>query len=168
MLFDIDRMDWSQELCDEFHVPMGMLPEVRRSSGAFGIALGELLGVDIPILGIAGDQQAAFGAKGAGRAGMGKNTYGTGAFLMVHAGATRPNAQQGLLTTISCDATGGVAYALEAAIFIAGAAVQWLRDGLEIIATASRHRRTGAVDSVDRRSVLCTCSHRTWRTALGG
>jgi glycerol kinase len=137
MLFDIDRMTWNQELCDEFHVPIGMLPEVRRSSGGFGVALGELLGVDIPILGIAGDQQAALWGQGCWTRGMGKNTYGTGAFLMSYAGPTRPNAQQGLLTTIACDATGGVAYALEAAIFVAGAAVQWLRDELEIIKTAN-------------------------------
>ena len=136
MLFDIDRMAWSQPLCDEFHVPIGMLPEVRRSSGAFGVALGEHLGADIPILGIAGDQQAALWGQGCWTSGMGKNTYGTGAFLMLHAGPTRPNAHQGLLTTVACDASGGVAYALEAAIFIAGAAVQWLRDGLGIIRSA--------------------------------
>jgi glycerol kinase len=137
MLFDINVREWSAELCDLFGVPMVMLPEVRRSSGDFGMARGELLGTDAPILGIAGDQQAALFGQGCWTRGTGKNTYGTGAFLLLNAGATRPAAAGGLLTTIACDATGGPSYALEAAIFIAGAAVQWLRDGLGIIDRAS-------------------------------
>ncbi len=137
MLFDIDVQAWSAELCDLFGVPMAMLPAVRRSSADFGIARGELLGADAPILGIAGDQQAALFGQGCWTRGTGKNTYGTGAFLLLNAGATRPTAAGGLLTTIGCDATGGPVYALEAAIFIAGAAVQWLRDGLGIIQEAS-------------------------------
>ena len=137
MLFDIDAQTWSAELCDLFGVPMSMLPAVRRSSGEFGIARGDLLGVDAPILGIAGDQQAALFGQGCWARGTGKNTYGTGAFLLLNAGAARPSAAGGLLTTIACDARGGAAYALEAAIFIAGAAVQWLRDGLGIIERAS-------------------------------
>jgi glycerol kinase len=136
MLYDIDRHAWSAELCELFGVPMETLPEVRRSSGEFGVARGEMLGADIPILGIAGDQQAALFGQGCCVRGTGKNTYGTGAFLLLNAGAERPHATGGLLTTIACDATGGAVYALEAAIFIAGAAVQWLRDGLGIIEEA--------------------------------
>jgi len=137
MLYDIDTQRWGDELCDLFGVPRVMLPDVRRSSGDFGVARGDLLGVDAPILGVAGDQQAALFGQGCWTRGTGKNTYGTGAFLLLNAGADRPSAGSGLLTTMGCDATGGPAYALEAAIFIAGAAVQWLRDGLGIIEKAS-------------------------------
>jgi glycerol kinase len=137
MLFDINRLDWSAELCELFGVPMGMLPEVRPSSGEFGIAQAASIGADIPILGIAGDQQAALFGQGCVQPGSGKNTYGTGAFLLLNTGQQRPTATNGMLTTIGCDARGRPAYALEAAIFIAGAAVQWLRDGLGIISQAS-------------------------------
>ena len=133
MLFDIGDMNWDAELCDEFGVPLEVLPEVRRSSGDFGLARGDVLGVEAPILGIAGDQQAALFGQGCWTRGSGKNTYGTGAFLLLNTGDERPEPRGGLLTTVACDATGGPAYALEAAIFIAGAAVQWLRDGLGII-----------------------------------
>jgi len=137
MLFDIDRLAWSEELCDVFGVPMEMLPEVRPSSGDFGVAKAEVMGAGFPILGIAGDQQAALFGQGCVERGTGKNTYGTGAFLLLNTGSERPVGGNGLLTTIACDARGGPAYALEAAIFIAGAAVQWLRDGLGIIEKAS-------------------------------
>ncbi|MEO6879142.1 MAG: glycerol kinase GlpK [Gemmatimonadaceae bacterium] len=137
LLYDINRHAWSAELCELFGVPMDMLPEVRRSSGNFGVADGGIFGADIPILGIAGDQQAALFGQGCWTRGTGKNTYGTGAFLLLNAGQERPRAVGGLLTTIACDATGGPTYALEAAIFIAGAAVQWLRDGLGIIDSAA-------------------------------
>jgi glycerol kinase len=137
MLYDINRFAWSAELCELFGVPMEMLPEVRPSSGDFGVAQSAGIGADIPILGIAGDQQAALFGQGCVEPGTGKNTYGTGAFLLLNTGQTRPAATNGMLTTIACDARGGTAYALEAAIFIAGAAVQWLRDGLGIIGQAS-------------------------------
>jgi len=150
MLYDIDKHAWSAELCDLFGVPVEMLPEVRRSSGDFGIARGETLGFDAPILGIAGDQQSALFGQGCFTRGTGKNTYGTGAFLLLNAGAERPIARDGLLTTIACDATGGAAYAVEAAIFIAGAAVQWLRDGLGIIEKASETEALArSIDSTD-------------------
>ena len=137
MLYDIDRLEWSAELCELFGVPMEMLPEVRPSSGDFGVAQSASIGADIPILGIAGDQQAALFGQGCVHPGTGKNTYGTGAFLLLNTGQARPDATNGMLTTIGCDAQGKPAYALEAAIFIAGAAVQWLRDGLGIIGQAS-------------------------------
>jgi glycerol kinase len=138
MLFDINRMQWSQELCDLFGVPMSMLPEVRSSSGDFGITKRDMFGVEAPILGIAGDQQAALFGQGCWTAGSGKNTYGTGAFLLLNAGPERPaETRDGLLTTIACDAKGAPVYALEGAIFIAGAAIQWLRDGLGIIKNAA-------------------------------
>jgi glycerol kinase len=136
LLFDIDAMKWSLELCALFGVPASILPEVRRSSGRFGLTDGALLGAEIPILGVAGDQQAALYGQGCWLNGEGKNTYGTGAFLLMNTGRERPAPGPGLLTTIACDASGEPAYALEGAIFIAGAAVQWLRDGLGIIAEA--------------------------------
>jgi glycerol kinase len=147
MLFDIDQLAWSAELCDLFGVPREMLPEVRSSCGDFGIARGDVLGAVAPIQGIAGDQQAALFGQGCWSRGTGKNTYGTGAFLLLNAGAERPRGGGGLLTTIACDAAGGPTYALEAAIFIAGAAVQWLRDGLGIIAQA--HETEALARSID-------------------
>jgi glycerol kinase len=137
MLFDIDRLEWSEELGALFSVPRQVLPEVRRSSGDFGVAATEWFGSAIPICGVAGDQQAALYGQGCWEHGEGKNTYGTGAFLLFNAGATRPEGGGGLLTTIACDASGKAAYALEASIFIAGAAVQWLRDGLGLVNNAA-------------------------------
>jgi glycerol kinase len=136
MLYDIDAKAWSDELCSLFSVPRVMLPEVRPSRGDFGTAGKSHLGVALPICGVAGDQQAALFGQGCVDAGQAKNTYGTGAFLLMNTGSQRPASGDGLLTTIACDATGAPVYALEAAIFIAGAAVQWLRDGLGIIKSA--------------------------------
>jgi glycerol kinase len=136
MLYDIDAMQWSDELCALFGVPRSILPDVRRSSGDFGVAAREHLGAAIPILGVAGDQQSALFGQGCWKPGESKNTYGTGAFLLLHTGGNRPAGGQGILTTVACDAGGGAAYALEASIFIAGAAVQWLRDGLRIVERA--------------------------------
>ena len=137
MLYDINKMNWSAPLCALFGVSESLLPEVRPSSGAFGIAAANHFGFEIPILGVAGDQQAALFGQGCWTPGTSKNTYGTGAFLLLNTGATRPAGGGGMLTTIACDATGAPVYALEASIFIAGAAVQWLRDGLGIISRAS-------------------------------
>jgi glycerol kinase len=137
MLYDINQHAWSDELCDLFSVPMLMLPEVRRSRGDFGVAAARHLGVALPITGVAGDQQAALFGQGCVAPGEAKNTYGTGAFMLMNTGQTRPSLGDGLLTTIACDETGAPCYALEAAIFIAGAAVQWIRDGLGLIASAS-------------------------------
>jgi glycerol kinase len=138
MLYDIRSLEWSDHLLELFDVPRALLPEVRASSGEFGVARGELLGLtrDVPIHGVAGDQQAALFGQGCWAAGQGKNTYGTGAFLLLNTGNERGSPGGGLLTTIACDSRGGTAYALEGAIFVAGAAVQWLRDGLGIIANA--------------------------------
>ena len=137
MLYDIDRLAWSDELCSLFGIPRGLLPEVRPSSGDFGVAAAEHFGREVPIRGAVGDQQSALYGQGCWSKGEGKNTYGTGAFLLFNAGAARPNGGGGLLTTIACDAQGKPAYALEAAVFIAGAAIQWLRDGLQVIASAA-------------------------------
>jgi len=137
LLYDVDRLAWSEELCDLFGVPMSVLPELRPSSGEFGIADGAHIGADLPILGAAGDQQAALFGQGCVTPGLAKNTYGTGAFLLLNTGDKRVESRNGLLTTVACDAVGQPAYALEGAIFIAGAAVQWLRDELGIVEDAA-------------------------------
>ncbi|MCZ8012909.1 glycerol kinase GlpK [Gemmatimonas sp.] len=136
MLYDIHRRAWSGELCALFGVAPALLPTVVPSSGEVGRTTVATLGVSLPITGIAGDQQAALFGQGGWGAGDGKNTYGTGAFLLLNTGTHQPVSGSGLLTTIACDERGEPVYALEASIFIAGAAVQWLRDGLGIIATS--------------------------------
>ena len=140
-LYDIEAAAWSDAMCRLFGVPIDALPQVRPSAGDFGAVDSAVIGVPgqrpIPIAGVAGDQQAALFGHGCCTAGEGKNTYGTGAFLLLHTGRHRPAPGGGLLTTVACDARGGAAYALEASIFVAGAAVQWLRDGLGIIGRAA-------------------------------
>jgi glycerol kinase len=138
LLFDIHRMAWCPELCRIFGVPPEMLPEVRSSSGGFGLTEAELFGAAVPIGGCAGDQQAAAFGQGVERAGDAKNTYGTGAFLLCSTGETPVAGSHGLLATPACSV--GVPpvphYCLEGSIFVAGALVGWLRDGLGIIGEA--------------------------------
>ncbi len=174
MLLDIGTLAWSDALCALFSVPRELLPEVRPSSGDFGIARGQLLGAprDLPILGVAGDQQAALYGQGCWAAGEGKNTYGTGAFLLLNTGTMRGEPGGGLLTTVACDATGGPAYAFEAAIFIAGAAIQWLRDGLGIIESASESealaREVASTDGVYFVPALVGLGAPHWEPAARG
>ncbi|MGD8276582.1 MAG: glycerol kinase GlpK [Gemmatimonadota bacterium] len=136
LLYDVHELAWSEELASLFSVPVAMLPEVRPSSGDFGETGADLFGAPVPICGIAGDQQAALFGQGAVAPGQAKNTYGTGAFLLMNTGPRPVASERGLLTTVGCGPRGEPAYALEGSIFIAGAAVQWLRDGLGIIASA--------------------------------
>jgi glycerol kinase len=137
LLFDIHQGQWSERLCDLFGIPMEMLPEVRPSAGDFGVAGAEMLGCDLPIRGVAGDQQAAAYGQGCLLPGQAKNTYGTGAFLLFATGHEAVASQHGLLTTPAADDGGGRSYFLEGAIFVAGAIVSWLRDGLGIIEKSS-------------------------------
>jgi glycerol kinase len=138
LLFDIGRGAWSEEMADLFGVPLGNLPEVRDSSGAISKSDPEaFLGIDAPITGIAGDQQAALFGQACTAVGMAKNTYGTGSFVLVQTGPDRVPSKSGMLTTVAWRRGGRLSYALEGAIFITGAALQWLRDGLGIIASAS-------------------------------
>jgi len=138
LLFDIHQGAWSDELCDLLQVPTTALPEVRRSSGDFGRTdPGAFLGLDLPIAGIAGDQQAALFGQACFGDGESKCTYGTGSFVLVNTGTTAVSSDAGLLTTVAWDIGDGLVYALEGAIFVTGAAVQWLRDGLGIISNAS-------------------------------
>ena len=140
MLFDIGALAWSEELADLFGVPLTALPEVRPSSGRFGrTASGCGLPAGIPVSGMAGDQQAALFGQACLEPGMTKNTYGTGSFVLMHVGNTCPAPVDGLLTTVGWTlADGTTVYALEGAVFVTGAAVQWLRDGLALIDDASQ------------------------------
>ncbi len=141
LLYDIHARRWDPELLDLFGVPAGILPEVRPSAGAFGVTDPDVLGIEVPITGIAGDQQAALFGQGCVRAGQAKNTYGTGCFCLVNAGPEPLASNHGLLTTLACDAAGQPVYALEGAVFVAGAVVQWLRDGLGLLGTAAESER---------------------------
>ena len=137
LLYDIRTRDWSDELCTLFGVPRAALPELVPSSGVAGESDPALFGAAVPIAGLAGDQQAALFGQGCWEPGQAKNTYGTGAFLLMNVGA-EPGAagSRAVLTTVACDARGAPAYALEGSVFVAGAAVQWLRDGLGLFTRA--------------------------------
>ncbi len=140
LLYDIHAGRWDPELLDLFRIPAKILPDVRDCAGPFGISAA--LGGSTPVLGIAGDQQAAMVGQACLSPGMVKSTYGTGAFLLLHTGTTPVASRARLLTTIACRLESRTTYALEGAIFVAGAAVQWLRDGLGIIDDAGQ---TGAL-----------------------
>ncbi|MEI6240369.1 MAG: glycerol kinase GlpK [Planctomycetia bacterium] len=137
LLFDIDRQAWSDDLCVMFNIPPAILPEVRPSSGSFGVTDAELLGAELPITGCAGDQQAGGFAQGCLTAGDAKCTYGTGAFLLCSTGARHVESSAGLLTTLGCAVDAGPNYMLEGSVFVAGSLVGWLRDGLGIIRKAA-------------------------------
>ncbi len=145
LLYDIRRQSWDEELLGILRVPAAMLPEVLPSSGVFGKTSGvEGIPDGVPIGGIAGDQQAALFGQGCWEPGMAKNTYGTGAFLVLNTGDRPVISRRGLLTTLCCDARGQTAYALEGAIFVAGAAVQWLRDELGLVSDAAQTEEIAA------------------------
>jgi glycerol kinase len=137
LLYDIRKGEWSAEMCDLLGVPASMLPEVRDCAADFGTSLPDLLGRALPILGVAGDQQAATIGQACFAPGMLKSTYGTGCFALLNTGTTPVASSNRLLTTIAYRLDGQTTYALEGSIFIAGAVVQWLRDGLKIVAHAS-------------------------------
>ena len=138
LLYDLHTRRFEPALLKRFGVPANILPEVRPSAGDFGRTRGARIVADgVPVAGVAGDQQAALFGQGCVRAGQSKNTYGTGCFLLLHTGATPVHSNAGLLTTVACGPRGEIAYALEGSVFIAGAAMQWLRDGLGLLANAS-------------------------------
>ena len=134
MLYNISEMTWDQKLMDYLGVPENMLPEVQPSRSVFGSM--SIDGVSVPICGVAGDQQAALFGQACFGPGMAKNTYGTGCFMLMHTGDSFSLSSNGLLTTLACSGSDQPQYALEGSIFIAGAAIQWLRDGLKIIESA--------------------------------
>jgi glycerol kinase len=132
-LYNIQSLEWDPKLCSLLDVPMAILPEVRPSSGDFGQTAASILGTSIPIAGVAGDQQAALFGQACFSPGMAKNTYGTGCFMLMNTGTELHHSEAGLLTTVAWQIDGKTEYALEGSIFIAGAAIQWLRDGLKLI-----------------------------------
>jgi glycerol kinase len=148
MLFDIRRLAWDEELCAPLGIDPGLLPEPLPSAHLFGTT--SEFGGEVPVAGVAGDQQAALFGQACLRPGMAKNTYGTGSFVLLNAGAEAPAAPEGLLATVAWGLEEEVAYALEASIFVTGAAVQWLRDGLGIVSAATETEALAAsLDSND-------------------
>ncbi|MCM0598988.1 glycerol kinase GlpK [Periweissella fabalis] len=138
MLFNINTLEWDDELLELFNIPRSLLPEVKPSSGQFGYTQDYgFYGIKVPITGIAGDQHAALFGQAAFEPGMVKNTYGTGAFIMLNTGKSPKYSDNGLLTTIAYGLDGEVTYALEGSVFAAGAAIQWLRDGMQLVERAS-------------------------------
>ena len=138
LLYDLNEGCWSQELCELFGVPASTLPEIRPSSGRVAMTADTTaLGPGVPISGVAGDQQSALFGQACLEPGMIKNTYGTGSFVLMNVGSTCPEPVEGLLTTVAWDLGSGPIFALEGSVFVTGAAIQWLRDGLGVISDAS-------------------------------
>jgi glycerol kinase len=137
MLFNILTLQWDDEILKELDIPKCMLPEVKPSSYEFGKTASQYLGAEIPIAGVAGDQQAALFGQCCFEPGLVKNTYGTGCFILMNTGHKPVESKNGLITTIAWGLNGKVEYALEGSVFIAGAAIQWIRDGLRMIDNAS-------------------------------
>ena len=137
MLFNINTMDWDDELLELFDIPREMLPEVRDSSGDFGYTAPSLFGVSVPVAGVAGDQQAALFGQTAFEPGDVKNTYGTGCFILMNTGDKPVTSDSGLITTVGWRITGKTSYVLEGSVFIGGAVIQWLRDELGVIVSAA-------------------------------
>lgn len=137
MLFNINTLEWDDDLLKMLHIPKAILPEVKPSSCIYGETVPDILGTKVPIAGAAGDQQSALFGQGCFEPGMAKNTYGTGCFLLMNTGTERKHSKQGLVSTIAWGLDGKVEYALEGSVFVAGSAIQWLRDGLRIVDSAS-------------------------------
>ncbi len=137
MLFNIHSLEWDKELLEKFHIPANMLPEVHDSSYVYGYTDATIFGGEVPIAGVAGDQQAALFGQCCFEPGQAKNTYGTGCFLLMNIGETPKISNNGLVTTIAVGLDGKVQYAYEGSVFVAGAAIQWLRDELKLIEHAA-------------------------------
>jgi glycerol kinase len=144
LMFNIHSRKWDEELLDILHIPAAMLPEVLSSSTMFGYTADGLFSSQIPITGVAGDQQAALFGQNCVKPGMAKNTYGTGCFMLMHTGRTPVASRNRLLTTVAWQIDGHTDYALEGSVFTAGSAVQWLRDGLGIISSSAEVEQLAA------------------------
>ncbi|WP_119069353.1 glycerol kinase GlpK [Aggregatilinea lenta] len=151
LLYNIYKGDWDDEILAHLNIPRSLLPEVRPSSAVYGESVAHVLGASIPLAGMAGDQQAALFGQACHAPGMAKNTYGTGSFVLLNTGESGVESKSNLVTTIAWQLEGGpVTYALEGSIFVTGAAVQWLRDGLGIIGNAAEvEPLAGSVESAD-------------------
>lgn len=141
MLFNINTLKWDEELLKLFNIPASMLPEVKNSSEIYGYTDEKIFGAEVPIAGVAGDQQAALFGQCCFNEGDAKNTYGTGCFLLMNTGSRRVVSKNGLLTTIAIGINGKVQYALEGSVFVAGAAIKWLRDEMKLIEKAEDTER---------------------------
>ena len=152
MLFNIHDQRWDEELLEMLGIPAGMLPDVRDSAADYGTVEADMLGVAMPITGVAGDQQAALIGQAGFEAGMTKSTYGTGCFVITNTGESPLRSRHRLLTTVAYRLDGRVTYGIEGSIFVAGSAVQWLRDSLRVVGTAAETERlaqaTGVVEDV--------------------
>jgi glycerol kinase len=144
LLYNVHECDWDERMLRELDIPRAMLPVGRDSSGRFGTADAEWFGAEVAVAGIAGDQQAALFGQGCTRPGRAKNTYGTGCFLLMNTGESAPRSESGLLTTIAWGIGGRVEYALEGSIFVTGSAVEWLRDGIGLIASSGESEALAA------------------------
>jgi glycerol kinase len=150
LMFDIRKLQWDPQLLELLNIPESMLPEVRPSSCQYGVTEKELFGEEIPIAGAAGDQQAALFGQACFEKGAVKNTYGTGCFMLMNTGSRAVSSKHGLLTTIAWGIGDRVDYALEGSIFVAGSAIQWLRDGLRMIESAEESEQCAvSVESTD-------------------
>ncbi|QYZ70032.1 glycerol kinase GlpK [Neotabrizicola shimadae] len=154
MLYDIGRGQWDEDICRALDIPLSLLPEVRDCAAPFGTTRPDLFGHPIPILGVAGDQQAATVGQACFAPGMMKSTYGTGCFALLNTGSDMVASKNRLLTTIAYQLDGKPTYALEGSIFIAGAVVQWLRDGLKIIRSASETQPLAETADPSQRVIL--------------
>ena len=138
MLYNIGDLKWDDKILEELNIPKSMLPEVKPSSEVYGYTDEKTFGgAEVPIAGIAGDQQAALFGQACFEDGMAKNTYGTGCFILMQTGEKRVQSKNGLLTTIAWGVDGKVEYALEGSVFMGGATIQWLRDELKLITDAA-------------------------------
>ena len=168
MLYNIHEMRWDPELLDLFGIPASMLPEVRPSSGDFGVTANPGVVAGVPIRGVAGDQQAALFGQCCFEPGQAKNTYGTGCFLLMNTRSEACASTHGLVTTLAAAPPGaGPAYALEGSVFMAGALIQWLRDEMGLISSRSRKRAAGARRARHRRRARGSRVHRAGRAVLG-
>ena len=149
LIFNIHTQEWDSELLELFNIPRALLPEVKDSSDDFGVIRPELLGSEVPVYGVAGDQQAALFGQTCFHEGMAKSTYGTGCFLMLNTGSEALKSEHRLLTTVAYRLNGKPTYALEGSIFIAGATIQWLRDGLKLIKMADECEPLAEQTSLD-------------------
>jgi glycerol kinase len=144
MLMNLDTGEWDAKLLSLFDIPATMMPRIVPSSSVIGVAHAEHLGAEIPIAGVAGDQQAALAGQACFHPGFSKNTYGTGCFALAHTGGTRPRSQNRLVATRAASATGAPEFAVEGSIFVAGAAIQWLRDQLGLLRSAAESEAIAA------------------------
>ena len=154
MLYDINKGEWSTEICEMLNIPMSTLPEVRNCSDDFGVCDEKILGHKIPIKGVAGDQHAATIGQACFKPGIMKSTYGTGCFALLNTGESIVRSKNKLLTTIAYQFDGKPTYALEGSIFIAGAVVQWLRDGLKIINSAAETQDLAKNADIDQQVII--------------